>query len=112
MHQGGVVGWLSIPLGWLEANLFCSMHGGLVETVAQALHYAHNAKLAGGFENHLEHHLALNAEASGLWRVHRSGLENDFGGNHFAGGIVGLLGTELSHGDGLSIAKAALLHAV
>jgi hypothetical protein len=38
MHQGGVVGWLPIPLGWLEANLFRGMPGGLIETVAQALH--------------------------------------------------------------------------
>src|ERR1700736_252223 len=112
MHHGGVVGRLPISLSWLEANLFRGGRGGLIETVAQALHYAHNPKLARSFKNHFEHHLTLNAEVSGFWRVSRSGLEDDFRGNHLAGAIVGLLGAKLSHRDGLSIAKAALLHAV
>jgi hypothetical protein len=60
MHQGGVVGRLAIPLGGFEANLFCGMGGGLVETVAQALYHAHDAKFAGSFENHFEHYFAFN----------------------------------------------------
>src|SRR4029077_13620674 len=94
MHQSGVVGRLPISLGWLEANLFRSVRGGLIETVAQTLHYAHNTKLAGSFENYLEHHFTFNAETSSFRCVRRSRFEDDFRGKHLAGGIVGLRGAK------------------
>ena len=46
VDQSGVVGWLAIAFGGFETNLLCGMHGGFVQTVAQALHDAHDAKLA------------------------------------------------------------------
>ena len=46
MHQGGVIGWLPVPFCGLEANLFCGMDCRLIQTVAQTLHYAHDAQPA------------------------------------------------------------------
>ena len=60
MYQGGVVGWLTIPLGGFEANLFCRTGGGLIETVSQTLHYAYDSQFAGRFENHLEDDFTLD----------------------------------------------------
>ena len=55
MHQRGVIGGLAVALSWLEANLLGGMNCGLVQTMAQTLHYAHDAKPARGFEDNLEH---------------------------------------------------------
>ena len=66
MWTGGVVGGLAVALGGLEANLFCGMHGGLVQTVAQTLHHAHDAKFARGFEHYLEHNFSFDAQVSGF----------------------------------------------
>ena len=46
VDQGGVVGWLTIPNCWLEANLLSGMNRSFIQAVAQTLHHPHDTKIA------------------------------------------------------------------
>src|ERR1700736_5946818 len=100
VHQGSVVGWLPIPNRRLETNLLSGMNRGFVQTVAQALHYPHDTKIARGFKDHFKHNLTLDTQASGFRGVNWSGFRDYFGRLHFAGGgIVRWFGTNGSRRD-------------
>src|SRR5208283_3008837 len=109
MQDHGGIGWLTVSRRRPEANLFCRLHGVVVQAVAQPAHNALYPQITGGLQNHLQQNLTFDPQLASLLSIDRGRLGNDFCRQHRTRGGFCRMRVDGRWRGNISVAEAAWL---